>query len=119
MKTVNILGTPYTIKHVDDGQDEYMEKMSFGGYCNGLDKEIVILNLKSTDEWKNDPEAAIKKQEDETMRHEIIHAFLNESGLQWSSFVPDKAWAKNEEMVDWFALQFPKILMAFKEADCI
>lgn len=116
---IDILGTPYIIKRVDDGQDEYMEKMSFGGYCDGLNKEIVILNLKSTAEWRNDSDCAIKAQEAETMRHEIIHAFLNESGLQWSSFVPDKAWAKNEEMIDWIALQFPKILKAFKEADCI
>lgn len=28
-------------------------------------------------------------------------------------------WAKNEEIVDWIALQFPKLLKAFKEADCI
>lgn len=119
MNTVNILGTPYTIKRVNAGQDEYMEKMSFGGYCNGNDKEIVILNLKTTEEWKNEPEKTIKNQEAETMRHEIIHAFLNESGLQWSSFVPDKAWAKNEEMVDWFAIQSPKIYRAFQEADCL
>lgn len=29
---------------------------------------------------------------------------------------PDKAWAKNEEMVDWFAIQFPKMYEAFRLA---
>ena len=27
-----------------------------------------------------------------------------------------KAWAQNEEMVDWFAIQSPKIFRAFREA---
>lgn len=47
------------------------------------------------------------------IRHEIIHAFLYESGLDSCS------WAANEEMVDFFAMQFPKLLQIFKEADCI
>ena len=29
------------------------------------------------------------------------------------------AWSKNEAMVDWIALQFPKILAAFKAARCL
>jgi hypothetical protein len=31
----------------------------------------------------------------------------------------DIGWAKNEEMVDWFALQGPKIYAAWKEAGAI
>lgn len=118
-RKIDILGTGYAIRRVNAGQDEYMEKMQFGGYCDGSAKEIVLLNIKTCPDWENEPAASIKAKEDETMRHEIIHAFLNESGLQWCSFIPDKAWAKNEEMVDWIAIQFPKILKAFKEADCI
>ena len=47
-------------------------------------------------------------------RHEIIHAFLFESGLAENS-----SWAQNEEMVDFFAIQFPKLVEAFKEADAM
>lgn len=119
MTKVDVLGVKYTIKRVKYGQDEYMEKMSFGGYCAGGTKEIVILDLKTVPEWEKETEADIKRQESETMRHELIHAFLNESGLQWNSFAPEKAWAKNEEMVDWFAIQMPKLLKAFKDADCL
>lgn len=43
----------------------------------------------------------------------IIHAFLHESGLDVCS------WAHNEEMVDWLAIQFPKLYEAFLQADCI
>lgn len=119
MKKINVLGTDYTLRRVDYGQDEYMEKMNFGGYCDSYAKEIVILNLKTTPEWKNDPDEVIQAKEKETIRHELIHAFLNESGLEWSSFIPDKAWAKNEEMIDWFAIQMPKMLKAFEAADCL
>ena len=49
------------------------------------------------------------------IRHEIIHAFLYESGL-WQSSFNCKAWAQNEEMVEWFAIQSPKIFRAFREA---
>ena len=115
MQKISVLGTEYTLRRVDHGQDEYMEKMSFGGYCDGGAKEIVILNLKTCPEWEKDPEAVIKAKENETIRHELIHAFLNESGLEWSSFIPDKAWAKNEEMVDWFAIQMPKLVKTFCE----
>ena len=116
---VDVLGTKYTIKRVNSGQDEYLDKMHFGGYCDGAAKVIVILNLKTCPDWEKEPEASIKQQENETVRHELIHAFLNESGLQWNSFAPEKAWAKNEEMVDWFAIQMPKLLAAFKAADCL
>ena len=116
---IDVLGTKYTIKRVNFGQDEYMEKMQFGGYCDDGTKTIVILNMHSLPEWKNEPEEVIRQTEAHTIRHELIHAFLNESGLGWNSFAAEKAWAKNEEMVDWFAVQMPKLLKAFREADCL
>lgn len=118
-KKVNVLGTDYTIRRVDSGQDEYMEKMHYGGYCDAGDLEIVILNLKSTKEWESCSDECIRRKENETLRHELFHAFLNESGLQWDSHTPDSAWAKNEEMVDWLAIQSPKIFKLFKELDIL
>lgn len=44
----------------------------------------------------------------------IVHAFLFESGLAENS-----EWAQNEEMVDWFACQAPKIYAAFRAAGAI
>ena len=43
------------------------------------------------------------------LRHELIHAFAFESGL-----AQDSTWADNDEMTDWIAHQFPKMLTAFK-----
>lgn len=115
---IDVLGTKYTVVRVKAGQDEYMDKMHFGGYCDGILKRIVLLDLKTVPDWQEESEDRITQQEKETMRHELIHAFLNESGLEWNSHSCD-AWAKNEEMVDWFAIQMPKLLKAFKAADCL
>lgn len=114
-KKVLVLGTDYTIRFVEQGQDAYMDKMNFAGYCDGNKREIVILLLKTCEEWKEEPEESIDFEQKKTVRHELFHAFLNESGLQWNSNAPDKAWARNEEMVDWFAIQSPKIFKVFQE----
>lgn len=53
------------------------------------------------------------------LRHEIVHAFLNESGLSANASVPQNGWAKHEEMIDWFAIQSPKIYKVFKKVGCI
>ena len=48
---------------------------------------------------------------------QIVHAFLYESGLRQNAY-GSKCWAKNEEMIDWMAIQIPKIQRAYKEAYC-
>ena len=113
-KKVKMLGTKYILRRVNFGEDEFMERMKFGGYCDATAKEIVLLNLKTIPDFANDPKEVIARKERETLRHEIIHAFFNESGLQWNS-LPVEQWAKNEEMVDWIAIQFPKLLKTFRE----
>ncbi len=50
----------------------------------------------------------------EVARHEIIHAFLSESGLKSCS-----SWATNEEMIDFFAIQFPKIVKVMDKIECL
>ena len=48
------------------------------------------------------------------LRHEIIHAFLNESGLK-DNFEHTSHAGHEETMVDWIAIQFPKIATVYKE----
>jgi len=38
-----------------------------------------------------------------------VHAFLYEGGLN------SESWARNEEIVDWMAIQIPKIANKYKE----
>lgn len=116
---INILGTTYRVRWVKDGQDEFMDKMQYGGYCDGVSREIVLLDLRTVKDWKDEPQEKIDREERRTLRHEIVHAFLNESGLQFNSFAPEGAWAKNEEMVDWIALQGPKLVKAWTAAGCM
>ncbi len=114
---INILGTYYTVivkKHDEDPQFEHND-----GYCSSFAKEIVICDLKSRDEWKDEPDKTISEAQKRTLRHEIVHAFFEESGLAQNAICPDKAWARNEEMIDWIAIQGEKIYKAWKEAEAI
>ena len=117
---INILGTDYKITKKKYTEDEYFKKNTdTAGYCDGTLCEIVYCDMSTYPDWENDPLASIASMEKQMLRHEIIHAFLNESGLQDNSLVCNGAWARNEEMVDWMAIQFPKILEAFKSAQCL
>ena len=116
---VNILGTEYTITIKKYDEDEVFERRSIGGYCDGFTKEIVLCDMHTYKGWEHEPEATIEVCQKENLRHEIVHAFFNESGLQDNTFAYDGGWAKNEEMVDWIALQAPKMFKAFEEAGCL
>lgn len=105
----NVLGTEYKLElDVPEGDDPALVMNQ--GYCDCTSKSIRVKEYDMTDvlAYAN-PEDYLKA----TVRHELIHAFLDESGLQGCS------WAGNEEMVDWFAIQFPKIVKVFKELDVL
>lgn len=101
---VNVLGTVYRIKYVPslDGR---------GGETDFYTKEIRISEQEDVPaEFKTDN---LKEMQKCVLRHELIHAFLYESGLDMSSAAHD-AWAVNEEMIDWMAIQMPKIMAAYE-----
>lgn len=115
--SVNVLGTVYTIKYGNKEQFPSLEDMD--GSTDESAHEIIIddwsgEDLNNDHTLQNDPKAYIRK----CMRHEIIHAFLFESGLSDNTFDCEH-WARNEEMVDWFAKQSPKIHKAFSEVGCL
>ena len=107
--TVNILGTGYNIKSVDPNTDDKRLEGA-NAFCDYYAKEIVAIKYEETEESFKDIPAFNRK----TLRHEIVHAFLAESGLRRNC-----NWACEEEMVDWIAIQFPKMLKAFQEANAI
>jgi hypothetical protein len=90
-----------------------------GGFCDPDLKKIEILRLNTIEEWKQEPREKIAEREKLFLRHEIVHAFLNESGIRDNAAHIDFAWSKNEEMVDWFAIQGEKIYKAWKEAGAL
>lgn len=116
---VNILGTEYEIIKKKYTEEEAFERRSISGYCNALLKQIVYCDMTTYKGWEHEEAATAEQCEKEILRHEIVHAFFNESGLQDCGFAYDGSWAKNEEMVDWIAIQVPKMLDVFKKVGCI
>lgn len=105
-KKINILGTKYRIKCKKLGNAD------FDGETDYTRKRIII----RIDNYNNvgDFKWLQKKQ----LRHEIIHAFMSESGLQ-SNWKHVEEFGHDETVVDWFAIQSPKIYKVFAELDIL
>lgn len=116
---IDILGTEYRIETHKVSEDSYMEKKGLAGYCEEENKLIVVADMSEEKYFVGMDEKAQEIYRKKTLRHEIMHAFLNESGLSDSSNRFDGAWAKNEEMVDWLAIQTPKIFSTFKKMNIL
>lgn len=117
--TINVLGAEYTIAVKKYDEDEAFERRSIDGYCDDWTKQIVVCDMSTYKGWEHEPPETTAAAQKETLRHEIVHAFLSESGLADSTLNADVAWAKNEEMVDWIAIQGPKIYKAWQEAGAV
>ena len=116
---INVLGPEYTINYYDFKDQPIFVKEQIDGYHDGVLKEIAVVRLNTYPGYEDYTEEYCRLAEKEVLRHEIVHAFLHQSGLADSSLQYQGGWAKNEEMVDWIALQFPLLLKAFQIADCI
>ena len=119
MTKVNILGTEYTIEVKKYAEDEAFERRSIDGYCDHCQKKIVVCDMMTYKGWENEPKETAEISQKQTIRHEIVHAFFNESGLEYSGLQYEGAWCKNEEMVDWIALQGEKIYKAWMEVGAL
>lgn len=116
---IDILGTEYRIEIHKVSEDSYMKEKGLAGYCEEENKLIVVADMSEEKYFVGMDEKAQETYRKKTLRHEIVHAFLNESGLSDSSNRFDGAWAKNEEMVDWLAIQAPKIFSTFKKMNIL
>lgn len=106
---VNVLGAKYKILLVS--KDDEPRLKDYDGFCDETTKELVVEKYKRGEPGSK---GKLELQEKKNIRHEILHAFLFESGLAENS-----DWAVNEEMVDWIAKQAPKLLKAWREADAL
>lgn len=114
MKKICILGTEYEIIETDEETENRLKKV--WGFCDFNTKQIYINNdvTKETEDSCKNLQYFRKK----VIRHEILHAFLYESGLKENS-EDVRAWAEHEEMVDWFAIQIPKIVEVYKQLNIL
>nr|DAF80502.1 MAG TPA: Methyltransferase FkbM domain [Bacteriophage sp.] len=112
---IDILGTEYKV--VQGSQATLPELADVDGYTDTSTKTIVVDDMKSIINEKG-MKKNLEEHKKAIMRHEVIHAFLFESGLAENSNTSD-AWAVNEEMVDWLAIQAPKIYKTFQKLNII
>lgn len=110
-KTVNILGTEYEV--IMDAPDEMLPEDADGAMDHSV-KRIVVAKFESNRNSIKDLDVYRKK----VLRHEVIHAFLFESGL-WNNSGNVTAWGQSEEITDWFAIQSPKIMKVFEELEVL
>ena len=108
---VDILGSEWSVKF--GNKKQYPSLTNADGYTDLSTREIVVDDME-TSQGQIGVKADLKSYQKQVIRHEIIHAFLMESGLDSNSNSAD-SWATNEEMVDWFAIQSPKIFKVFNE----
>lgn len=96
-RIINVLGTDYKILIEEQEVIQKAlgsDKVELDGLCDYETKTIYI-------------DSEIAKEPygyKTTLRHELVHAFIEESGL-----ATQVSWARNESLVDWLALQIPKI----------
>ena len=106
---VSVLGTTYKIKKFLDDDELYN---TYGAYTDTSSKEIYIKEKSSDCELNN-----FKAYQKQCVRHELIHAFLFESGLDECFEHPERG--HEETIVDWFAIQAPKIYALFRDLEII
>ena len=107
---IDILGTEYEISFKMREDDSLLERCD--GYTDKTVKKIIVSKKEDDCEL-----ADFVWYQKKVLRHEIIHAFLLESGLQENFTHPE--YGHDETFIDWIAVQFPKILKAFKAADAL
>jgi len=109
---VNVLGEPYEIYAVKQEDAPHLFSNKTVGSCNRAVKEIVVENFP--DETHSAVRSNKQALHDEVMfnevlRHELVHAFFGECGLDSEV---DSAF--DEEMIaDWLAIQAPKLMKLF------
>ena len=105
--TVNILGTNYEI--IRQRKEENPKLDDKWAYTEPYSKKIIIDSSIGHGQSSDDAERQDLFAE-KVLRHEIIHAFFIESGLNENC-----EYAVNEELVDWIAMQLPKIVEALEQ----
>ena len=102
---MKILGTEYKLIHDSD-----LIKSGLDGECQSYSKTIRI-RPKEQMIGDLDSDADKEKRYNEVKRHELVHAFFDECGLD--------GWSNDERLVQWIASQFPKLFELFNEQDCL
>ena len=108
-KTVNVLGTDYEVVFASEKEEVDLEDAD--GYCATFTKRILI-NTELSKDCKHEAKKDKEEYEKLIKRHEIVHAFFNESGQRHAD-------GHTEAVVEFISWHFPKMLQAFEEVDAL
>lgn len=107
---INILGSEWKIYFSNSTKDRLLRDSD--GYTDKSTRSIIICKIEPDCEV-----ADFSVAQKSIIRHEIIHAFLEESGL--SGNVENKSIGVPDTYIDWFAIQSPKIYKVFKQLNLL
>lgn len=95
---IDILGTPYNIKFQTPQENPKLDIADANGLAELYSKELIIRTG-----YEDDPNSFnnVTEFREKVMRHEVIHAFFHECGLD--------IYSDDETLVNFLALQFPKL----------
>ena len=98
--SVNILGQEYSVQVVPYGSDPMFLDGETNGYTDLFEHRIVVQDAPDGD---TENVYAVTAR---CLRHEVVHAFLEESGLSsnWTHQT-----GQDETIVDWIAVQWNKM----------
>lgn len=106
-RTVNILGTEYEIQSSEDIYKTLMKSQNTGE----CDMYTKVISISPQEFIVNDSREDVRKSiYNICMRHEILHAFFHEAGVD--------RYSADETLVDFIAMQFPKMKALFEEVGC-
>lgn len=105
-RIINILGTEYTILSKKYGEEDTDGETDFTA------KQIF---LREDNTYSVNDFLELQKK---VLRHEIVHAFMYESGLGFN-WKHECESGHDETVVDWFAIQAPKIFKVFEQLEIL
>lgn len=110
--TVDILGQTYLIKETTEKETPGIKGSwglcDFSIHCIYIDRTVDPSDIRNI--------ANLDRHFNKVLRHEIVHAFLDESGLMENARFDDEHF---EQMVDWIAIQFPKLMQGYQKLDIL
>jgi len=109
LKKINILGQDYTLIADTPANNPKLENAN--GYIEPYSKKIVVDSTLPDRHLVDKSDAEnLEVHLRHVYRHEILHAFFEESGISYQFESEDEDF-----IVDWFAKQFPKIRKIFDD----
>lgn len=102
---INILGQEYDLLMLDETEFPKLKSMEADGLAELYNKQLII-NKECTIPSDNSYDK-LEGYVDKVIRHEIIHAYFHEAGLM--------GYCKDEQLVDWLAMQLPKMMKTINE----